>query len=357
MPDPSNLLPASLPRLSFPTGRLSPQQDPAGYPQIATGDVSISGGDISARARLGRSRPGPRGSAHPLRDHRPRHPHGAHHPPPLPRHRRGIIVLYLRHAESPFRRLRTHHRRERLRPGNRRCHARAPRRRANKGDSISVFAPKQIRRMESGKGHLSAMPHSVWPGARNPRCMTCSPGKIAMSRTAFPPAVVSSCLVFIALGDRWWPRRCPSPAPKPSRPEPAGRTSRPQGRFALRVTPRATSPRRRSISISLRRPSAFQDASGAITLLITADTIGTPRLVQRYAGRSRSTHELKIDRSRLSVRLFAQPLHARVIHGGLTDMYGLSTDEAKVVEELRWIFPAKISSRRRSRAIQDLEPA
>jgi neutral ceramidase len=98
---------------------------------------------------------------------------------------------------------------------------------------------------------------------------------------------------------------------------------------------------------------ALQDAPGAITLLMTADTIGTPRgfddaLAERLA------RELQIDRNRF---LFAcSHSHSTpVIHGGLTDMYGLSPDEAQAVEKYADAFQKK-AFEAAQQAVQDLAP-
>jgi len=99
---------------------------------------------------------------------------------------------------------------------------------------------------------------------------------------------------------------------------------------------------------------AFEDSSGAITLLIAADTIGTPRTFNdELAGRIEK--ELKIDRSHF---LFAcSHSHSTpVVHGGLADMYGLSAEEARVVENYAAFFQQKALEAARQ-AIQDLAPA
>lgn len=99
---------------------------------------------------------------------------------------------------------------------------------------------------------------------------------------------------------------------------------------------------------------AFQDASGAITLLVTADTIGTPRTFNDQLA-ERLEKELKIERSHF---LFAcSHSHSTpVVHGGLTDMYGLSPEEAQAVEAYAAFFQAK-AFEAAQQAVNDLAPA
>jgi hypothetical protein len=98
---------------------------------------------------------------------------------------------------------------------------------------------------------------------------------------------------------------------------------------------------------------AIQDATGATTLIITADTIGTPRSFNDELA-TRLEQELKIDRAHF---LFccSHSHSTPVIHGGLTDMYGLSEDEAKATERYtRFFFDQSIEAAKA--AVKDLEP-
>ena len=98
---------------------------------------------------------------------------------------------------------------------------------------------------------------------------------------------------------------------------------------------------------------AIQDSTGATTLIITADTIGTPRAFNDELA-TRLEQELKIDRAHF---LFccSHSHSTPVIHGGLTDMYGLSEDEAKATERYtRFFFDQSIEAAKA--AVKDLEP-
>lgn len=99
---------------------------------------------------------------------------------------------------------------------------------------------------------------------------------------------------------------------------------------------------------------ALQDATGATTLIVTADTIGTPREFNDELA-ARIEKELKVDRHRF---LFAcSHSHSTpVIHGGLSDMYGLSDEEAKAVEAYAAFFKEK-TIEAAQQAVKDLAPA
>lgn len=98
---------------------------------------------------------------------------------------------------------------------------------------------------------------------------------------------------------------------------------------------------------------AVQEESGATTLIVTADTIGTPRNFNDELA-ARIEQELKVDRGHF---LFAcSHSHSTpVIHGGLADMYGLSEEEAKAVEVYAPAFLEKSLEAARV-AMKDLEP-
>jgi len=99
---------------------------------------------------------------------------------------------------------------------------------------------------------------------------------------------------------------------------------------------------------------AIRDSSGATTLIITADTIGTPRSFNdQLAGRLEQ--DLKVDRAHF---LFAcSHSHSTpVIHGGLTDMYALTPEEEKASEQYTQHFLDEALQAAQA-AIQDLEPA
>lgn len=98
---------------------------------------------------------------------------------------------------------------------------------------------------------------------------------------------------------------------------------------------------------------ALEDASGAITLLLTADTIGTPRwfndqLAERFA------QELKMPRERF---LFAcSHSHSTpVIKGCLDDMYGLTGKDAEAVDRYSTGLMQKSFAAARD-ALRNLEP-
>jgi hypothetical protein len=98
---------------------------------------------------------------------------------------------------------------------------------------------------------------------------------------------------------------------------------------------------------------ALQDLRGATTLLLTADTIGTPRWFnERLAGQIEQ--ELKIPRERF---LFAcSHSHSTpAIKGGLDDMYGLSGEAAAAVERYSLEFCEKSFAAARA-ALGNLEP-
>ncbi len=99
---------------------------------------------------------------------------------------------------------------------------------------------------------------------------------------------------------------------------------------------------------------ALQDSSGAITLVVTADTIGTPRSFNDALA-ARIESELKVPRERF---LFAcSHSHSTpVIHGALTMMYGLPADEAATVEAYTKSFLQK-SFEAAQAAVKDLQPA
>ncbi len=84
---------------------------------------------------------------------------------------------------------------------------------------------------------------------------------------------------------------------------------------------------------------ALQDPAGAVTLIITADTIGTPRWFNDALA-ERIEKELKVPRERF---LFAcSHSHTTpVVHGCLKDMYGLEGKTAEVVENYAKFFLQK----------------
>lgn len=99
---------------------------------------------------------------------------------------------------------------------------------------------------------------------------------------------------------------------------------------------------------------ALQDSAGALTLILTADTIGTPRWFNdELAGRVAS--ELKVPREHF---LFAcSHSHTTpVVHGCLKDMYGLAGKTAEVVEAYSKFFLQK-SFETAQEAMRSLEPA
>jgi len=99
---------------------------------------------------------------------------------------------------------------------------------------------------------------------------------------------------------------------------------------------------------------AIQDSTGATMLIITADTIGTPRAFNDELA-MRLAQELKIDRAHF---LFccSHSHSTPVVDGGLTDMYGLSDDEAKATKRYTRYFldQAVVAAKA---AVKDLEPA
>jgi hypothetical protein len=99
---------------------------------------------------------------------------------------------------------------------------------------------------------------------------------------------------------------------------------------------------------------ALEDAAGARTLIVTADTIGTPRWFNdELAGRIE--RELKVPRERF---LFAcsHSHNTPVIHGCLTTMYGLEGRELADVEAYTKSFLQK-SFEAAAAALKELEPA
>ena len=99
---------------------------------------------------------------------------------------------------------------------------------------------------------------------------------------------------------------------------------------------------------------ALQDSTGAVTLIITADTIGTPRSFNDKLA-ARLEEELKIPRDRF-VFVCSHSHSTPVVDGGLTDMYGLEGDEAKTVVAYTAFFMQQ-SVEAASAALKDLEPA
>jgi hypothetical protein len=99
---------------------------------------------------------------------------------------------------------------------------------------------------------------------------------------------------------------------------------------------------------------ALQDPAGAVTIIVTADTIGTPRWFNdELAGRVE--RDLKVPRERF---LFAcSHSHTTpVVHGCLKDMYGLAGKTAEVVEAYSKFFLQK-SFEAAQEAVKNLEPA
>lgn len=99
---------------------------------------------------------------------------------------------------------------------------------------------------------------------------------------------------------------------------------------------------------------ALQDPAGTTSIIITADTIGTPRWFNDALA-TRIEQELRVPRERF---LFGNS-HSHstpVIHGCLTTMYGLSDAETKVVEAYTKMFLEK-SFTAASEAVKNLEPA
>jgi hypothetical protein len=84
---------------------------------------------------------------------------------------------------------------------------------------------------------------------------------------------------------------------------------------------------------------AVEDEAGAVTLFVTADTIGTPRSFNDALA-DKIARELKVPRERF-VFACSHSHSAPVIHGSLTAMYGLDEDEAKKTEAYTAMFMAK----------------
>lgn len=99
---------------------------------------------------------------------------------------------------------------------------------------------------------------------------------------------------------------------------------------------------------------ALRDSAGAVTVIVTADTIGVPRWFNDQLA-DRLQRELQIPRERF---LFAcSHSHSTpVIHGCLEDMYGLTGKEAQVVEAYSKSFLQK-SFEATQAALKDLQPA
>ncbi|MBI3880760.1 MAG: neutral/alkaline non-lysosomal ceramidase N-terminal domain-containing protein [Verrucomicrobia bacterium] len=98
---------------------------------------------------------------------------------------------------------------------------------------------------------------------------------------------------------------------------------------------------------------ALEDATGARTLILTADTIGTPRWFNDELT-DRIARELHVPRERF---LFAcSHSHSTpIIHGCLTTMYGLNEKEAADVEAYTKMFLAK-SFEVAAASLKDLQP-
>jgi neutral ceramidase len=99
---------------------------------------------------------------------------------------------------------------------------------------------------------------------------------------------------------------------------------------------------------------ALTDSSGAVTLVITADTIGTPRSFNDKLAR-RLEEELKIPRERF-VFACSHSHSTPVIQNGLTDMYGLEGEEEKTVESYTAFFLQQ-SVEAAKAALKDMESA
>lgn len=99
---------------------------------------------------------------------------------------------------------------------------------------------------------------------------------------------------------------------------------------------------------------AIQEASGAITLIVTADTIGTPRPFNDELA-TRLAEELKIDRAHF-VFACSHDHSSPVLQGGLVDMYALDPEEAKASENYtRFLLQQSLEAAKA--AVKDLEPA
>ncbi|MBI5772829.1 MAG: neutral/alkaline non-lysosomal ceramidase N-terminal domain-containing protein [Verrucomicrobia bacterium] len=98
---------------------------------------------------------------------------------------------------------------------------------------------------------------------------------------------------------------------------------------------------------------ALEDQTGVRTLIVTADTIGTPRWFNDELA-ARIERELKVPRARF---LFAcsHSHNTPVIHGCLTTMYGLEGKEAADVEAYTKMFLQK-SFEAAAAALKDLRP-
>jgi hypothetical protein len=98
---------------------------------------------------------------------------------------------------------------------------------------------------------------------------------------------------------------------------------------------------------------ALQETNGATTLLLTADTIGTPRSFNDQLAQ-RIERELKIPRERF---LFAcSHSHSTpVVKGGLDDMYGLTGSAAQAVERYTAAFLQQSFAAAQA-ALTNLEP-
>ena len=99
---------------------------------------------------------------------------------------------------------------------------------------------------------------------------------------------------------------------------------------------------------------ALQDSTGAVTLIITADTIGTPRSFNDKLA-SQIEAELKIPRDRF-VFACSHSHSTPVIQNALSDMYGLEGEEAKTVEGYTAFFLQQ-SVEAAKAALKDLESA
>jgi hypothetical protein len=99
---------------------------------------------------------------------------------------------------------------------------------------------------------------------------------------------------------------------------------------------------------------ALEDSSGARTLIVTADTIGTPRWFNDELA-ARIERELKIPRERF---LFAcsHSHNTPIVHGCLTTMYGLDAKESADVEAYTKMFLQR-SFDVADAALKNLQPA
>jgi neutral ceramidase len=99
---------------------------------------------------------------------------------------------------------------------------------------------------------------------------------------------------------------------------------------------------------------ALQDSTGAVTLIIAADTIGAPRSFNDKLA-ARLQEELKIPRERF-VFACSHSHSTPVVDGGLTDMYGLQGEDAKTVAAYA-VFFMQQSVEAAKAALKDLETA